>query len=114
MKTKLVLAAAALLATTGIAAAHSTKQIDRTQTRQFEAIEEARLKGDLTKREYRELLEEQNRITELERQAKADGKVTGREVRVLKEAQAEARSHIAEESSDRQKAWLRALLYKTR
>lgn len=110
----LTIAAVALVATTGLAAAHSTKQIDRQQAAQFERIEDARLRGDLTKREYRQLLEEQNRISELERTVKADGRVTGREIRVLKEAQSEARENIAEEASDRQKSWIRRWLYKTR
>jgi len=107
-------AAIALAATAGAASAHSTKQIDRIQERQFEAIEDARLKGDLTKREYRQLLEDQNRIADLERAAKSDGKVTGREVRVIKEAQQDAREHIASEANDGQKAWLRRWLYRTR
>ncbi len=110
----LTLAAALLAATTGFAAAHSTKEIDRTQAAQFERIDQARLRGELTKREYRELLDEQNRIAEQERAAKADGHVTGRELRKLKESQAEARSHIAEETSDGQKSWLRRWLYRTR
>ncbi len=110
----LTLAAALIAATTGLAAAHSTKEIDRTQAAQFERIDQARLRGELTKREYRELLDEQNRIAEQKRAAKADGHVTGRELRKLKESQAEARSHIAEETSDRQKSWLRRWLYRTR
>lgn len=108
------LAAAALAATAGIASAHSTKQVDRTQSAQFERIDDARTRGDLTKREYRELLDEQNRISELERQAKADGHVDARELRKLREAQSEARQNIAEEASDGQKSWLRRWLYKTR
>lgn len=109
-----ILATAVLAATAGLASAHSTKQVDRIQAAQFEKIDQARLRGELTKREYRELLDEQNRIAELERQAKADGRVTKREVRILKESQVEARQNIAEESSDRQKSWLRRFLYKTR
>lgn len=112
--TAIVLAAATLAVTAGAASAHSTKQVDRIQAAQFEKIDQARLRGELTKREYNQLLEEQNRIAELERQAKADGRVTKREVRILKESQAEARQNIAEESSDRQKSWLRRFLYKTR
>lgn len=115
MTTKtLALAAAALVATTGLAAAHSTKQIDRTQAAQFDRIEDARTKGELTKREYRNLLEEQNRIAELERAAKADGRVTGREVRAIRHAQQDASADIAAESHDRQKSWLRRWLWKTR
>lgn len=114
LNTTALIATLTLLASTGIAAAHSTKQIDRTQAAQFSEIEDARLRGDLTKREYRRLLEEQNRIADLERAAKADGKVTGREVRELKEAQSDARQHISSEESDGQKAWLRRFLYKTR
>jgi hypothetical protein len=104
----------ALAATTSVAAAHSTKGIDREQDRQFEAINEARLRGELTKREYNQLLDEQNRIADMERAAKADGRVTGREVRAIKEAQTEARSHISDEASDGQKSWLRRWLYKAR
>ena len=114
LKTTLALAAVTLAATSGLAAAHSTKEIDRTQAAQFERIDQARTRGELTKREYNQLLEEQNRIAELERRARADGKVTGREVRVLKESQAEARQHIAAEANDGQKSWLRRFLYKTR
>lgn len=112
--TTFAFATLALAATTGLASAHSTTGIDRTQAAQFEKIDQARLRGDLTKREYRDLLDEQNRIAELERQAKADGRVTKREVRNLREAQVEARQHIVEESTDRQKSWLRRFLYKSR
>lgn len=113
-KHTVTLATLALVATTGLASAHSTKEVDRTQAAQFERIEAARIRGELTKREYNQLLDEQNRIAELERAAKSDGRVTGREIRVLKEAQYEARESITEETSDRQKSWLRRWLYKTR
>lgn len=114
INTTVLIATLTLVASTGFAAAHSTKQIDRNQALQFERIEDARLRGDLTKREYRQLLEEQNRIADLERAAKADGRVTSREVRELKSAQSEARENISNEEQDGQKAWLRRFLYKTR
>jgi uncharacterized membrane protein YebE (DUF533 family) len=115
MSTKTVtLTVLALVASTGLASAHSTKGIDRTQDRQFEAITEARLKGELTKREYNQLLDEQNRISAMERAAKADGKVTGREIRAIREAQSEARQHIISEANDGQKSWFRRWLYNHR
>jgi hypothetical protein len=109
------LAAAALAATTLSAAAHeSRKPIDRTLASQNHQIEDARLHGDLTRREYRALKAEQEQIAEMERRALADGHFSKREAREIKTAQKEAAQHIREESSDRQVSWYRRWLYLNR
>jgi uncharacterized membrane protein YebE (DUF533 family) len=104
----------AVIATTGSASAASTKQVDRTKGAQSYAIDQARMRGDLTKREKRQLVREQDRIAAMVRHARADGKVTNRELREIQAAQRDARVNIASEASDGQKSWLRRWLYKTR
>jgi len=105
---------AALIATTGLAAAHDTRPIDRTQAAQARQIEDGRYSGELTRREYRALVAEQDRIAELERKAKADGVVTGREYRQIREVQTEAGRHIYAEAHDANVSFWRRWLYRTR
>ena len=97
-----VLTTLALLATTGIASAHDTWSIDNTQARQRHRIEQGRLSGELTRREYWRLRAEQRHIAAMERRAKADGVVTAREYHAIRNAQRMARRHIYQETHDEQ------------
>lgn len=87
--------------------AHDTTPINRTQSSQIERIEQARRSGELTRREYRELMAEQGRIARLTENAERDGNVTGREYQAIREAQRDAGGHIDSESHDGQKSWWR-------
>lgn len=92
------------LAGSGLAAAHDERveRIDDIRASQARSIEQGRYTGELTRREYRELLSEQARIREMEQRAKADGHVSRREFRDIREAQAEANRHINTEAHDGQ------------
>jgi hypothetical protein len=90
----------ALLATTGVAAAHDTSTIDTVRAQQRYRIEQGRQSGALTRHEYRQLRGEQARIAAMERQAKADGFVSRREYRAIRTAQYAAARHIYAESHD--------------
>jgi hypothetical protein len=89
------------------ALAHDTTPVNRTQSWQMQQIEQSRRSGELTRREYRELLAEQGRIERMTENAERDGNVTGREYRAIREAQREAGAHIYNESHDNQVNWLR-------
>jgi hypothetical protein len=108
--------AAAMLATTlalTTVSAHAGQRedtINANQAAQQARIDAARLKGDLTRREYRQLEGEQARIAELERQAKADGRVSRNEYDKIHDAQINASKHIKSESTDRQVSFLRRWL----
>ena len=106
------LSAAALLATTAGAYAHSTKPIERTLVWQNAKIERERASGQLTRSEYYRLRAEQDRIAAMERAARADGVVTGSEYREIRAAQYRAGDHIYQESHDSQKSWLRRIFYR--
>lgn len=108
---KILIASLALAATTGAGLAHETKSIDRTQARQLEEIEKGRYTGQLTRKEYRDLVAEQAYIKRLENQAKADGRVTKREYSAIRDAQKAAEKHIYAESHDNQRALWRRWLY---
>ena len=82
--------------------AHDTRIVDRVQSRQAYVIEDGRRDGSITRREYRQLKNEQAYIADLERRARADGRVTHREFREIRNAQHQARLHIARERSDGQ------------
>jgi uncharacterized membrane protein YebE (DUF533 family) len=119
MTAKTLLIATALIAgTAGLAQADGDtwrqRQIDATEAREAAAIEKGRYQGELTRREYRDLLAEQQRIAQMERAAKADGYISRQEFRDIRHAQAHADRHIAEESHDRQKSWWRRFLYLNR
>ena len=105
------LATAIITAMTVTASAHeSSKPIDRTMALQARQIEDGRKSGDLTRREYRALKVEQDRIADQERAAYADGYLSRREARELKNAQKEANMQIRQESNDRQISWYRRWL----
>ena len=109
------LATAAVLAAATTAFAHdSIKPIDQTRTAQERQIEEGRYRGDLTRREYRALTAEQDRIAEMERRALVDGHLSRREARDIKTAQKVAAQHIKDERNDAQVSWYRRWLYQNR
>jgi hypothetical protein len=118
-KTSLIsslLVAASVLATPAAAEGDNwrRKAIDTEQWRENAAIEQGRYKGDLTRREYRQLKAEQERIAAMEKKAYEDGYVSRREFREIREAQADASKHIREETSDGQKSFWRRWLYLNR
>jgi uncharacterized membrane protein YebE (DUF533 family) len=81
-------AAALLLATTGVASAHDwrgydTSDIDARRAHQMRRIQDGRRSGELSWREYRFLLREQAQIAADERRAKADGYISSYERRRL-------------------------------
>jgi hypothetical protein len=106
---KILIATLALAATTGTSFAHDS--IDRTQSKQLYEIEKGRYTGQLTRKEYRDLLAEQAYIQRLENNAKADGYLTKREARAIREAQKGAEKHIHAEVHDNQRALWRRWLY---
>jgi hypothetical protein len=112
--TRLAITAAALVLTATGALAGGVATIEANDSVQASRIEEGRYKGELTRREYRALKAEQDRIAELERQAKADGRVSKREYKEIHTAQHEAYDHIKAETADGQKSWWRRWLYLTR
>jgi hypothetical protein len=112
--TPVAAASVALIALTGSAGAHDTYTIDKLRAEQLRQIEAGRYSGELTRREYRELLAEQGRIAEMERAALADGYVNGREFRTIREAQREAARRIDEDSRDNQISFWRRWLYRNR
>ena len=72
--------------------ATETPYIDATQERQRAQIEQARRNGQLTRSEYYQLMDEQDRIAAMERSAKADGFADPAERRRIRHAQ-EAAAH---------------------
>jgi uncharacterized membrane protein YebE (DUF533 family) len=114
---KIALAAPLLLvagATAASADHDRVKSIDTDQWKQNRQIEDGRYNGSLTRREYRELLAEQERIKRMEAAALADGHISRREYRDIREAQAEAGRHIQAEESDGQISFWRRWLYRSR
>ena len=86
-------------------------EIDRQQARE---IEDGRYQGELTRREYRQLQAERERIAELERKAKSDGYVSRKEFAEIRAAQAGYERQIQTETHDGNKSWWRRWLYLTR
>jgi hypothetical protein len=109
MKRFVITAAALALTATG-AFAYGTKTIDANEAVQASRIEQNRLNGNLTKREYNDLKAEQDRIQSLEARAKADGYVSKQEYNRIHNAQINASQHIKAESSDGQVNFLRKWL----
>jgi hypothetical protein len=108
--------AASLVATVAFAEGDNwrRKLIDAEQQKEQAAIEQGRYNGGLTRREYRGLLAEQERIADLERKAKEDGYVSKREFRDIRQAQSEANQRIAQEANDGQVSLWRRWLYRSR
>jgi hypothetical protein len=100
---KIVLAAAAaLVATTGIASAAS---INDRQYHQGKRIEQGRQTGKITWTEGVKLRAEQRRIANLEALYRSDGYLSPSERRQLRAMQNNASEHIADEKHD---GWKRA------
>jgi hypothetical protein len=104
--------AAAALVTVPAQAGQRQDTIDANQAVERQRIEDARLKGELNRREYRALNAEQARIAEMERQAKADGHISKKEYTKIHDAQIAAYKHIKEESTDKEGSFIRRWLYK--
>ncbi|MCB1528601.1 MAG: hypothetical protein KDJ45_12985 [Hyphomicrobiaceae bacterium] len=104
--TRLFIAAAAILATTTIAAqAHSTRPIDREMDRQAASIEDGRQSGKITWREGRKLRSEQRKIYRARNRFLADGDLNGREYRRLRSMQKSAAWNIVNEKHDGWRRW---------
>jgi hypothetical protein len=73
---------------------YSGRDLDARQDWQWDRIQRARRSGELTGHEYRSLMSEQRRISEIERRAKSDGVLTWRERDAIRGAQQEAGRHI--------------------
>lgn len=107
---RLVLTVAALGLTATGAFAYGEKTINANEAVQAQRIEQGRLTGELTRKEYRNLKADQARIQEMEARAKADGHVSKREYNQIHNAQIEAYRDIKAESTDRQGNVLRRWL----
>jgi uncharacterized protein HemX len=104
--------AAAIFVTVPAQAGQRQDTIDANQAIERQRIEDARLKGELSRREYKALNAEQARIAEMERQAKADGHISKAEYKKIHDAQIEAYRHIKQESTDKEGSPIRRWLYK--
>lgn len=108
---RILITAAAVAISTTAAFAYGEDTIDANQDVMKSRIEQGRYNGQLTRREYRQLLLEQARITEMERAAKADGRVSKREFREIHDAQIDAYRHVKAENHDGQVSFWRRWLY---
>ena len=86
---------------------YSGRDVDARQQWQMDRIQRARRSGELTGHEYRSLMSEQRRITDIERRAKSDGVLTWREREAIRGAQSDAGRHIYREAHDREGSWWR-------
>ena len=102
------------IATLGLTAtgafAFGEKTINANEAVQAQRIEQGRLTGELTRKEYRNLKADQARIQEMEARAKSDGYVSKREYNRIHDAQLGAYSNIKSEAGDRQVNFLRRWL----
>ncbi len=78
------------------------QQINARQDRQMERIEAGMRQGQLTRREYRRLMQEQHDIRAMERHFRDDGVIDAREYRRLERALDVASGNIRDEKHDRQ------------
>lgn len=81
---------------------HQSQQINARQDRQAERIRTAMRTGQLTRSEFRTLMNEQHEIRAMARQFRADGVIKPREYRHLDRALDTASRHIQSETHDRQ------------
>ena len=107
---RILITTAAFALTASGAFAYGTKTIDANEAAQANRIEQSRLTGQLTKKEYRDLQVEQARIQAMEARAKADGYVSKREYNQIHNAQLNAYDHIKQEANDGQVNFLRRWL----
>ena len=108
-KTRIVLATltALSLAPVLFSTSASADEIDRRQAYQEQRIRDGVRRGEITRREYRQLENEQANIREMERRAKADGFVDPWERAQISRAQTAASAHIYHESHDGERRWWR-------
>ena len=98
-----VLGLTTVVTTTGaFAYGSSTPEIDRRQAQQEQRIRDGIRDGSLTRRETRELVQEQRRIQVLESRAKADGRINAREAAEIRRAQDAADKHIYQDRHNSQ------------
>ncbi len=102
-----VFGAAFIAVSTCTAFAHDLGEVSRTQLRQIEQIVQGRNSGQLTRREYNQLMAEQTRIAEMQAQAQREGYVSRHAYHLIREAQTAAASHIYTESHDGEKNYWR-------
>jgi len=81
---------------------HRGDRIDERQHRQMRAIRHGAASGQLTPREARQLMRQQEHIRQAEAQARADGHVSYRERERIDAMQDHARRSIARQSDDHQ------------
>jgi uncharacterized membrane protein YebE (DUF533 family) len=81
---------------------HYSQEINARQDRQMARIEAGMRRGDLTRGEYRRLMEEQREIRAMERHFRADGWIDAREFRRIERALDIASNNIRDERHDRQ------------
>jgi hypothetical protein len=107
MTRTLLIAALAIVATSGIASAYdgSGSSIDRRQAIQEQRIQQGVRSGEISHREYRQLEVEQARIRHMERMAKRDGHVDRWEAAQIRSAQNGAARHIRAETHDNETRW---------
>ena len=79
-----------------------SQQINVRQDRQAERIQAARRAGQLTRFEFRELMQEQHKIRTMEQHFRADGRIDAREFQRLDRALDIANQNIRTETHDRQ------------
>ena len=82
-----------------------SQQIDARQDRQMDRIRAGMRSGSLTRNEFRELMQEQNKIRAMERHFLADGFIDAREFQRLDRALDMASRNILEEKHDRQERY---------
>ena len=78
------------------------QQVNARQDRQMERIQAGMRSGELTRREFRELMHEQHKIRAMEQHFRADGFIDAREFRRLQHALDLASHNIKDEKHDRQ------------
>lgn len=79
-----------------------SQQVDARQTRQIERIRHGMQTGQLTRREFHELMQDQDRIRAMERHFRADGRLDAREFERLDRALELASRQIRVQMHDRQ------------
>lgn len=99
---RLILTVALIAAGATAASAYgtSTREVDSRQAQQEQRIRDGVRDGSLSRRETRELVNEQRHIQHLESKVKADGVVTRGEAAELRRAQDNASKHIYQERHD--------------
>ena len=112
---RLALAAlSALVLMSMTARADRAETIEANREVQRQRIEQGRYTGDLTRREYRALLAEQQKIDDDIRKAAADGHISRSEYRKIHEEQIGAYRDIKADTNNSQVSWWRRWLYLTR